>query len=101
MSGIEKRIEEVFAQHRRCHERTVVAGMTHCAGCNHWVPDFDAHVAAAVVQALGLKQESSTYEKFETKSESGGEGNMRWGGQTSRSLGYRTSTRLVSEWVES
>lgn len=98
MSGIEKCIEEVQRKHREeLHEE----GICICGWHADVETDYPVHVAAAVVQALGLKQESNTYEKFETKSECGGSGNLSWGSQTIHSLGWRTSTRLVSDWVES
>jgi hypothetical protein len=61
----------------------------------------DEDWARHFMDALGLTAESHTYEAFETKAVMGGEGNMRYGGQTSRSLGYRKQTRLVSPWVPS
>lgn len=56
--------------------------------------------AQAVIDAMQLTEETHTYEKFETKTVSGGEGVMRYGGQSSHSVGWRTSRRLVGPWVE-
>lgn len=56
-------------------------------------------IAQVAFTKLGLTWEVHTYEAFEAKAEMGGEGALRYGGQTCRSLGYRTQTRLIGPWI--
>lgn len=60
--------------------------------------DHYRRVARAVLDDLELTEERNTFEAFETRAEMGGVGDMSYGGQTSRSLGYRTESRLVGPW---
>jgi hypothetical protein len=55
-------------------------------------------MAHAVVEALGLTEEVNAYEATEVTAQMGGEGAMRYGGQTIRSLGWRTQRRWVTDW---
>lgn len=57
-------------------------------------------MALAAIDSLGLTEEICSYEDTEVKSVSGGEGVMRYGGQTVTSLGWRTDRRLVSPWAK-
>lgn len=63
------------------------------------VEDQAMAMAAVFINELELQEESRAYEEQEVTSTMGGEGNMRYGGQTVRSLGWRLDTRIVSPWV--
>lgn len=63
----QERIAEVLRAHKPCHERCVVQGKTHCAGCNHWVPDFEDHAAAAVLAALCTDEPCTNRDHWELR----------------------------------
>ena len=62
------------------------------------VDDQAEAMAAALITELGLTEERFNYEEQEVTAVMGGEGVMCYGGQTIRSLGWRTKTRIVSPW---
>lgn len=64
-----------------------------------WGRDTFRRMAQAAMDALELTEERHTYQNVEVRSEMGGEGNLQYGGQTVRSLGFVTESRLVSPWV--
>lgn len=91
---IEQRVAEVLREHRFWS-----LGAEECScGWSSSSEGVPQHVAAAVVAALELTEESRTYEAQEVTAVMGGEGDMRWGGQTVRSLGWRTETRIAGPW---
>lgn len=88
-SDAQTRIEAVLREHRYSPNLS----------CCRRADEHERCLAQMLVEALGLTEECHTYEHFETTAVMGGEGNMRYGGQTIHSLGWRTETRLVTPWA--
>lgn len=65
-----------------------------------WPRMWADHVYDVLASELGFTDEHNVYEAQEVTSVMGGEGNMRYGGQTVRSLGWRTQRRWVTDWQD-
>lgn len=95
MSAFTDRITEVLREEFNAH------GIELAAFCSMPSTDtFAACVAERVEAELQLREETNTYADYETKAVRGGEGVMRYGGQTSRYVGMKTKHRWVSAWTE-
>lgn len=74
----------------------------HCIECG-WKGQFqweaNLHLAKMINENLQLTEETHSYPETVTKAVSGGQGVLRYGGQMTRVIGYRTDTRLVSPWI--
>lgn len=102
MTALVERITATLALHSRGYDPAIGA---HRCACGYddspvsnadgaWWPEYELsdhedHQASQV--AALFSYQSHRYEKFETKSESGGEGIFRYAGMTSWSVGWRTS----------
>lgn len=98
-----KTIQDILVDHFVDREKCACGGFAFNweeDDLREWPRMWADHIFDVLAAELGFTDEHNVYEATEVSAVMGGEGAMRYGGQTVRSLGWRTQRRWVTDWQD-